>query len=80
MLTTTRFKISQSTLEILSINPTEDDLAFLFEIGGFSIELEEYLFEKMDSCPTNKSYLELVLVELSKLDLLLLPTSVEAVG
>lgn len=73
MLTTTtysQFKIFQSTHSILSVNPTEDDLAYLFEIGGFSIELEEYLFERMDNCPANKSYLELVQEELSRLDLL----------
>lgn len=73
MLTTTpysQFRISQYTHSVLSLNPTEDDLAYLFEIGGFSIELEEYLFEKMDNCPTDKSYLELVQEELSKLDLL----------
>lgn len=69
MLITSQFKISQSTLKVLSSNPTEDDLAYLFEIGGFSVELEEYLFEKMDCC-SDKSYLELVLAELSRLDLL----------
>ena len=65
-----QFKISQSTLEVLSSNPSEEDLGMLFETEQFSSKLEEYLFLKMDRCPADKSYLELVQEELSKLDLL----------
>ena len=80
MLTTTQFKISQDTLNRLAKCSSDEELGYLFETNSFSIELEEYLFEKMDSCPTDKSYLELVLEELSRLGLLLLPTSAEVVG
>ena len=74
-----QFKISQYALEVLSSNPSAEDLEMLFETEQFSSQLEEYLFERMDNCPSDKSYLELVQEELAKLDLLLLPTSVEAV-
>ena len=67
---TTRFKISQYSFQILSSNPSEEDLGHLFETNQFSPELEEHLFEQMDNCPSNKSYLELVQEELTKLDLL----------
>lgn len=67
---TTRFKISQYSFQILSSNPSEEDLEMLFETNQFSPELEEHLFEKMDNCPSDKSYLELVQEELTKLDLL----------
>ena len=67
---TTQFKISQYTIQVLSSNPIEEDLEMLFETNQFSPELEEYLFQKMDNCPANKSYLELVQEELSKLGLL----------
>jgi len=77
---TTRFRISQSAFQILLLDPSEEDLGMLFETNQFSPELEEYLFEKMDNCPADKSYLQLVQEELSKLDLSLLPTSVEVVG
>ena len=65
-----QFKTSQSALEVLSSNPSEEDLGMLFETEQFSSKLEEYLFLKMDRCPADKSYLELVQEELSKLDLL----------
>lgn len=67
---TTQFKISQFSWEILSSNPSEEDLEMLFETNQFSPELEEYLFEQMDNCPSDKSYIQLVQEELTKLDLL----------
>ena len=85
---TTQFKISQDTLNRLAKCSSDEELGYLFETNQFSPELEEYLFERMDNCcssiadgsPTDKSYLELVQSELSRLDLLLLPTSAEVVG
>lgn len=65
-----KFKISQYAIEVLSSNPSEEDLEMLFETNQFSPELEEYLFEKMDRCPTDKPYLELVQEELRTLSLL----------
>ncbi len=65
-----QFKISQYALEVLSSNPSAEDLGHLFETEQFSLELEEYLFQKMDRCPADKSYLDLVKEELTKLDLL----------
>ena len=67
---TTRFRISQSAFQILSLSPSEEDLEMLFETEQFSSQLEEYLFERMDNCPADKSYLELVQEELSTLSLL----------
>lgn len=64
-----QFKISQYALEVLLSEPSEEDLEMLFEAEQFSSELEEYLFLKMDQCPADKSYLDLVKEEVTKLDL-----------
>ena len=68
---TTQFKISQDTLNRLAKCSSDEELGYLFETNQFSPELEEYLFERIDNCPANKSYFELVQSELSKLGLLM---------
>ena len=53
-------------------------VGYIIETNQLSIELEEWLFQKMalhilsertDRCPIDKSYIDLIKEELSKLDL-----------
>ena len=59
-LPVTDYWLTKFALEVLTSDLSEEELSLLFEDQQFSPSLEEYLFECMDDCPEDKSYVELV--------------------
>ena len=67
--TITKYQITEYALNTLLHASNDEEVGYIIDTNQLSIELEEWLFKKMDNCPIDKSYLDLIKEELSKLDL-----------